>query len=230
MSHSATYSREYSFPILAGVASPVCLEIPVPIRGTLQRLIIKQLAGASIDFSGKFYDRRLACANAVDRNVNSGEVLSLADNGGTFRIELGAGHGFLPGQEIYVKGTGNAAVDGILHTISSVLSETVTVTTAFSGATGTGLWQTKWLYIEDYDNMTFYDSEAHLIHEFAAPGAGVTLKDQSIEADYANRDNQDLTARRPHSAIYLELTISTAADSTWLVSISADLPALNFSG
>jgi len=229
MSHSQTYSREYKFSVLAA-ENPACLEIPLPYRGTLQRLIVKQLTGAATDYSGQLFDRKLACANGVDRNTRNGTVTALANNGsGFFRITLGVGHGLLPSNIIYIKGTGNVAVDGLLHTITGFTATTVDVSTAFAGATGSGFWQTKWLEVSSYDNFEFYDPEAHLIHEFAAPGAGVTLKEQGVEVDYQNRDNQDRTARRSHSAIYLELTMASPVDSDWLVSISADLPALNFS-
>lgn len=65
------YSKVHSFSADSGVDN--CLELPVPPRGTLMRLIVKQVDGALDGFEFDLYDRNDACPGVSQESCNPGD-------------------------------------------------------------------------------------------------------------------------------------------------------------
>lgn len=214
----SSYSREIEAVLTE--TGKNCIVLPVPARGELQRLIIKQTGGTGAAFSGVVYDRRGACTKEIDLNVKGGGISAVANNGGNARFTTDADHNLLPGNTIYVKGTGDASYDGIVHTVLTVdASNQVTVDTAFNTGPSAGYWQT-----EPLEDMPIRDPAMHTVTEFTSQVAGTTYKNTALQEEYENRDNQDLTARRRATQLYLELDVDQA-NTTWEVAYTCAVPS-----
>ena len=190
------YSRVVEFSGTSGTAT--CVELPAAPRGVLDRLIITQLSGTSAGGTVSVFDRKGACANANDLNVEeSGEVTSIADSGGSASITFDAAHNLKVGDEIEIKGSSVSAYN-TTHTVTSVTSDTVAVTdVAFtSGATG-GFWQT-------LPFLPTLNPVSHLVYSGSVSSGSLQAFD--IDRGYENRDNQDEFRRARYSALWLEYT------------------------
>lgn len=215
----ATYSNEVEFEAVAGVATAV--ELPAPMRGELDRLIVKEI-GADDGFDFTVFNRKGACANASDLHTKNGEVSSIADNGsGDCRITTSAAHGLKPGDKIEVKGN-SVASHNVTHTVAAVISTTVVDTDiVYGGANTGGRWQTEpEVYpTRDPDMYALFGSQT------VAPSAG-GYKNFDIDQFYENRDNQSVTARRRAQALWLEITPGGAGTKLFQVSYTVD-PAVD---
>jgi hypothetical protein len=190
------YSRTVQFAGVSGIAT--CVELPAAPRGVLERLIITQLTGTAAGGSVSVFDRKGACANANDLNVEeAGGVTSIADSGGSASITFDAAHNLQVGDQIEIKGSSVSAYN-TTHTVASVTSDTVAVTdVAFtSGATG-GLWQT-------LPFLPTANPASHLVYSGSVSSGSLQAFD--IDRGYENRDNQSETKRTRSSALWLEYT------------------------
>jgi hypothetical protein len=61
---SQQYTNGFDFDVTSGTA--LCVELPAPPRGMLQRVIVKQLAGGLSGFTFNLLDRSDACAGAAE--------------------------------------------------------------------------------------------------------------------------------------------------------------------
>lgn len=196
----ATYSRTIEFTAESGVAK--CVELPAPSRGTLDRLLIKQVSGTDAGFTYTLYDRKGACTNASDLHTLNGLVSGIADNGGKCRITTDAAHGLQVGDTIEVK---NNSVSGhnVTHTVTAVPDEDVVDTDVnYGGANSGGRWQT---------TPEVYATNDSVMHEVMAlvtvnGGGGGVSRNFAIERYYENQDNQSVTARRRATMLYLQIT------------------------
>jgi hypothetical protein len=214
----SSYSREVQAVLTASGKN--CIVLPTPARGELQRLIVKQTAGTGAAFSGVVYDRRGACENEIDLNVKGGGITASANNGGNAQFTTDADHNLLPGDTVYIKGTSEVAYDGIVHTVDTVESSTqFTTTTAHASVVAAGYWQT-----EPLADMPIRDPAMHTVTEFVSQVSGTTYKNTTVEEQYENRDNQDVTARRRATQLYLELDVDQA-NTTWEVSYTCAIPS-----
>jgi len=193
---SGGYSRTVSFVGVAG--SPVCVELPLPPRGILERLIVTQLTGTPGGGTVVVYDRKGACLGEVDLNVaESGQVAASADDGGFVAITFSANHNLKVGDTFEVKGHTEASVN-TTHTVITVTSATVVVTDiAFVGVGADGVWQTS-------PFIPTSNPASHLVYE----GTLVTgsLKAFNISRGYENRDNQSETMRTRYQALWMQFT------------------------
>jgi len=77
---SGTYSRVVETTATGGVSN--CIALPMPARGTLDRLIVKQTdSGSKYDFDYTVYNRKGACPTGNDLHVNAGTVTAVVGNG-----------------------------------------------------------------------------------------------------------------------------------------------------
>jgi hypothetical protein len=201
---SSGYSRVVEFEFPCG--TPVAVELPMPPRGILERVILTQLDDHPEAATCNIYDRRGACVAANDINVrNSGSVSDISDNSGYIVVTTSAAHELIVGDEIEIKGCTELSYN-TLQTVTEVLSETEFVTdVAFvSSETGSGLlWQTK-----PFDPTTA--PVTHLMYTFSKV-SGTDYTDFDINQAYENKDNRSPTMRARNSAMWLEvLTVGTA--------------------
>jgi hypothetical protein len=210
---SASYTRELLVDAVGG--TPVVAVLPAPTRGNLERLIIKQVEGAAAAANFTVYNRRGACATEYDLHVKGGGISASANNGGQAQFTTDAAHNLLPGDLVYIKGTGEATYDALYHTVDTVESSTVfTTTTAHASVVSAGIWQTPPL-----DEYPILDPVMHKIYEGSVT-SGTAFEGFDLDRDYENRDNQDLTARRRGQALYLYLDPAGSGAQKWSVAIS----------
>lgn len=201
---SSGYSRVVEFEFPCGV--PVAVELPMPPRGVLERVILTQLDDHPENATCNIYDRKGACVAANDINVqHSGEILDIDDNGGYIVVTTSDSHNLIVGDQIEIKGCAEASYN-TLQTVTEVLSDTEFVTdVAFaSSESGSGLlWQTK-----PFDPTTA--PITHLMYTFNKVG-GTDYTDFDINQSYENKDNRSSTMRARNSAMWLEvLTVGGA--------------------
>ena len=218
-----TYSRVVEAAVTGGVSN--CVELGAPPRGTLQRLIVKQTAGTDVDFDFVVYNRKGACPSAYDLHVNGGTVTAVVDNGGSTKLTLTIGQVYPYGYAlkkddvIYVKGT-NVTAYNVVHTIVSVDSATefTTNVTYSSAITTDGLWQ---------DNVpSVYkrnDPSMHIVNASTTGTAGNASASFDMDRTYENADNQDITARRLATALWLDLQPAGSASITFEVAYTTDV-------
>ena len=218
-----TYSRVVSATVTGGVSN--CIELPVPPRGTLERVIIKQTSGTDVDFDFVVYNRKGACPTGIDLHVNGGAVTAVVTNGGSTKLTLTTTqtypHGYVlgVGDKIYVKGT-NVTAYNVVHTIVSVDSATefTTNVTYSSAITTDGLWQ---------DNVpSVYkrnDPSMHIVNASTTGTAGNASASFDMDRTYENADNQDITARRLATALWLDLQPAGSASITFEVAYTTDV-------
>lgn len=198
------YSKTVEFEFACG--TPVAIELPMPPRGVLERVIMTQLDDHPEAAVCNIYDRKGACIAANDLNVkHEGVVASIADNGGQAEITTSEPHNLIVGDEIELKGCVETGYNG-LQTVVEVLGDTVLVTDKpYTDVEGFGpLWQTK-----PFDPTTA--PITHLMYTFNKVG-GTDYTDFDIGRAYENKDNQSPTMRSRHSALWLEVLTEGAAE------------------
>lgn len=204
------YSRTVSFTGVAG--TPICVELPVPPRGILERLIITQVSGTPGGGTVSVFDRKGACVGETDLNVAEfGAVTSSANSGGSIAITFAADHNLKVGDTLEVKGHTAASVN-TTHTVTEVTSPTVVVTDiAFVGVGTGGVWQTS-------PFLPTVNPASHLVYEGTV--AAGSLKGFDIDRGYENRDNQSETMRARYQALWMEFT--PANSGNYEVAITAE--------
>jgi hypothetical protein len=218
-----TYSRVVEASVTGGVSN--CIELNTPPRGSLQRLIVKQTAGTDVDFDYVVYNRKGACPSASDLFVNAGAVTAVANNGGDTQLTLTTtqtypyGYDLAVGDKIYVKGT-NVPGYNVVHTIVSVDSTTQVTTdiTYSSIITTSGVWQ-------DSEPQVYSrnDSAMHIVNESTTGIAGNASANFDMERTYENADNQDVTARRLATALWVDLQPGGSGDKTFEIAYTTDV-------
>jgi hypothetical protein len=207
------YSKIVSFTVICGI--PACVELPMPPRGILDRVIVTQTSGDHLEEADlNIYDRRGACISAVDLNVkSSGIVTDISDSGGFVLLETDVEHNLKVGDQIELK---NSSQDNynIIQTVTEVVSDTEVVTdVAFTipGSTPANvavLWQTK-----PFDATTA--PITHLIYAATKLTSGDYIQ-FDINRAYENKDNQSETMRCRYSALWLEvLTVGGGESFTY---------------
>ena len=200
-----TYSRVVEATVDGGASN--CIELPVPPRGVLERVIIKQTSGTDVDFDFVVYNRKGACPTGIDLHVNGGAVTAVANNGGDAQLTLTTtqtypyGYDLAVGDKIYVKGT-NVAAYNVVHTVASVDSTTQVTTdiTYSSGITTDGVWQDSEPQVYNRN-----DPAMHIVNASTTGTAGNASANFDIERTYENADNQDVTARRLATSLWVDL-------------------------
>jgi len=211
------YSRTIEFTCTGGAVR--CVELPMQPRGTLKRLIIEQVAGGNESAEAVVYDRRGACSQLNDLNVDaSGEVATVTDSGGstlvTFDSDESEGLPLQVGDVIEIKGC-DVSTYNTTHTVTAVNSDTEVVTDQTYTSDGTGgYWQTE-------PFIAGYAPGSHLVHAVSIT-AGTASKEFDSDKAYENRDNQSETMRTRHSGLWLELTPGGNGDTTWQVSYTSE--------
>lgn len=190
------YSRVTPF---AGVAStPICVELPLPPRGVLERIILTQLDGTPGAGTVDIYNRKGACAEEADLNVDeSGVVSTVTDSGGDASVLFTADHNLKVGDTFEIKGCSVAAYN-VTHTVASVTNSTTVVTdVAYTSNGADGFWQTSPF------NPT-RNPASHLI--YSGTIASGSLQAFDIDRGYENSDNQSETMRTRYQALWAEIT------------------------
>lgn len=222
---SGTYSRVVEASVTGGVSN--CIELPVPPRGILDRIVVKQTDGASEDFDFIVYNRKGACPTGNDLHVNAGTVTSIGTNGGATQLTIVIdqvypyGHVLAVGDEIYVKGTDVAAYN-IVHTVTSIDNAGGTLITtsgvAYSSAGTGGYWQ-------DNTPQVFprHDPTMHLVSASTTGTAGNASANFDMNRTYENDDNQDFTKRTQAQALWLDLVPGGTGAKTFEVAVTVNV-------
>ena len=204
------YTRVVSFKGVQG--EPLCVELPLPPRGKLERLIVTQIGATSSTDTVKVYDRKGACSGATDLNVRAfGQVGTVTDDNGKAAVTFNEYHGLLPGDTFEIKGN-TQPVYNVIHTVTSVSSSKIVVTDVDYTAVGnSGVWQTA-------PYMVTNNPASHLV--YTGDLAAGSLQDFDINRSYENRDNQSETMRSRYQALWLDITPAAAGD--FEVSVTAE--------
>jgi len=179
-------------------ATPICVELPLPPRGTLDRIILTQLDGTPGAGTVNIYNRKGACSTANDLNVaESGSVVTVDNEGGMARVMFDADHNLTVGATFEVKGCSTAAYN-VTHTVTTVMSSILVVTdVAYTAGGAGGLWQTPPF------NAT-NNPASHLV--YSGTIAAGSLQAFDIDRGYENSDNQSKTMRARYQALWAEVT------------------------
>lgn len=207
------YTRVVKFTGTAG--QPQCVELPVPPRGVLERLIITQLNGTPGAGTVSIFDRKGACQGETDLNVDeSGEVTGVTSSGGSAAVEFAADHNLQVGDTFEIKECDVAAYN-VTHTVVEVTSSTVVVTDISYTSDGTGgVWQTS-------PFLPTNNPASHLLYEGNL--ASGELKAFDVDQSYENRDNQSETMRTRYQALWLEITPAQSGDFEVSVTAESDV-------
>lgn len=208
-----SYSRTVQFSAAGG--STVCVELPLPPRGTLDRIVITQTSGTAVDAPFKIYDRKGASTVANDLNVdNSGSIVSITTSSGSCLVETSAEHNLIPGDTFEIKGSSVTAYN-TTHTVVSVTSDTEIVTDiSYSSDEGSGaLWQTS-PFIPTVAPVT------HLVVTATKSGAS-DYTSFGLARPYENRDNQTEVLRARYWALWLEITPAGSGAKTFEIGYTA---------
>ena len=212
------YSRVVPFSIICG--TPACIELPAPPRGELDRLIVTQKSGDPEAAVLNIYDRKGACLAATDLNVaESGAVVAITNGMGPTVVQFSDPHRLLVGSQFEVKGNSVAAYNAS-HTVTAVIDATTVVTDVAYTEDGVGgLWQTL-PYEPTHKPVTHLVLTANIT-------SGVDYLAFDINRAYENQDNQSITMRTRHSALWLELlTTGLAEPSEWEVAYTCRADAI----
>ncbi len=200
---------------VSGTASvSMCVELPAPPRGTLDRLIVTQTSGSAGAGTINIYNRKGACSTANDIKVaSSGGISTVADDSGSALVTTDADHLLKVGDAFEVKGCSVSAYN-VTHTVTAVVSDVVVITDISYTSAGTGgLWQTS----------PFIPTNApasHLI--FSGTLSSGSLQAFDIDRGYENRDNQYETMRTRNTALWAEFVPATTADYEIAMTCEAD--------
>lgn len=216
--------RTYGKSVLVDVegGERYAIELPMPTSGRLRKLGVTQTAGSDDGFTLAVYDRRGACPTGIDRHVVGGAVSELENAGGSVKLTTVDDHGLAVGDEIELKETGIGGYEGGPHVVTTVVnSTTVVLGLAYTADASTGYWQTP---PEVFP--TAVNTVVHRVldeQEVAAPGE--TYSDDTLDLPFVNRDNQSLTARRKHCALYLDLDVEGSGEKSFEIDyIVSDAP------
>lgn len=220
---AGTYSKTVEAAVTGGIAN--CIELPMPPHGILDRIIVKQTAGAAVSYDFKVYARKGACERAADLYVNAGGVTAVANNGGQVQLTLSQdqyypyGYELAVGDELYVKGT-NVSGYNLVHTIQSVDSATEFTTdiSYTSGITTDGIWQDSVPKV--YPRR---DPVMSLVLDTVSGTSGNASANFDIERAYENEDNQDVTKRTAKTALWLDLTPAGSGDKTFEIGYTTEV-------
>jgi hypothetical protein len=206
------YARVVAINGVSG--EPLCVELPTPPRGTLERLIVTQTSGAGGASTISVYNRKGACSVAVDLNVDeSGEVTDVTESSGQAAVQTSAAHNLKVGDTIEIKGCDVAAYN-VTHTVTAVTSDTIVVTDISYTSDGTGgLWQTS-------PFMPTNNPNSHLIYTGALVSGSLQAFD--IGRGFENRDNQSETKRCRHAGLWAEFTPDVTASYEIAITCEAD--------
>lgn len=199
------YSKIVEFECQCG--TPAAIELPMPPRGVLERVIMTQVDGDAEEATCNIYDRKGACVAANDLNVaHEGTVAGIADNGGSVQVTTVDPHNLIVGDEIEIKNCLELSYNG-LQTVVAVISDTVVVTNKpyIANENAGPLWQTK-----PFDPTTA--PITHLMYTFEKT-AGADYKAFDINQAYENKDNQSPTMRARYSAMWLEILTVGAVET-----------------
>lgn len=212
------YSRVVPFSIICG--TPACVELPMPPRGELDRLIITQVSGDPEAATINVYDRKGACIAASDLNVTeSGTVSDYGVSGPTTTVSFNANHTLQVGDQFEVKGSDRPEYN-VIHEVTSVVNATDVVTdVTFTDESTGGRWQT----------LPFDPTNRPVSHLILTAGvlAGEDYIAFDINRAYENKDNRSETMRSRHSALWLEfLTVGAVEPSDWEVAYTCRADAI----
>ena len=206
------YSRVTQF---AGVAAtPICVELPLPPRGNLDRVILTQLTGTPGAGTVVIYKRKGACSLENDLNVDeSGVVSTVLTAAGDASVTFTADHNLKVGDTFEVKGCTVTAYN-VTHTVASVTSPTVVVTDiAYTSDGADGFWQTSPF------NPT-NNPASHIV--YSGTIASGSLQAFDIDRGYENSDNQSETMRARYQALWAEVTPAETGDYEIAATAEAD--------
>ena len=190
------YSRVTPF---AGVtATPICVELPLPPRGTLDRIILTQLDGTPGAGTVNIYNRKGACVEEADLNVDeSGVVTTVVTGSGDAQVAFTADHNLKVGLTFEIKGCDVAAYN-VTHTVVTVVNATTVITDIAYTSDGTdGFWQTTPFNVTN-------NPASHLV--YSGTIAAGSLQAFDIDRGYENSDNQSETMRARYQALWAEVT------------------------
>ena len=218
-----TYSRVVEATVTGGAAN--CIELPMPPRGILERLIVKQTAGANVDFDYVVYNRKGACATGIDLHVNGGAVTTVVTDGGNCKLTITTtqaypyGYALAVGDTLYVKGT-NVAAYNVVHTVTAVNSATEIVTdvTYSSAITTDGVWQDSVPAVYRRNDPTM-----NIVNANTTGTSGNASAAFDMERTYENADNQDETSRRRATALWVDLSPEGSSSKTFEIAYTADV-------
>lgn len=191
------YSKVVQFTVVCG--TPACIELPMPPRGILERLIVTQVSGPTEEGTLNVYDRKGACIAGHDLNVaHSGVIDSIYDVSGSAGVETTTPHNLLPGDTFEVKNATTTAYNVTFTVVSVVNAYQLVTDVAYTAPeSGGALWQT----------TPFNPTTApitHLVYT-GAKESGTDLKVFDLNRAYENKDNQSVTMRCRYSALWLEV-------------------------
>lgn len=199
------YSNEMQVTVTGGETNLV--ELPASLRGTLERLIIRQI-GADDGFDFRVLNRRGAVDGQIDVGANGGGIDVVADEGGKVRLGTDAAHELRRGDQVLLNWTGTD-LDRVVGTVTAVVDDTTVDLDLDYTAVSAGVWQTA----PQVNDLLHPD--CYLV---IAPVTGATAESYaefSIGSPYTNRDDQNFTARRNTSTLYLELDVAGSGDKVF---------------
>jgi len=215
---STSYSRTVAFTANGNLTT--CVELPLPPRGELDRVILTQTSGTAANAVFKIYDRKGACTVATDLNVTaSGGLDSVANSTGYCLVETLTGNGLKIGDTIEIKGS-NVSAYNTKHTVTNIVSsfQVVTDIAYTSSANSSGYWQT----------LPFLPTLAPVSHLIMTDTkqSNTDFVAFGLNRPYENRDNQSPVTRVRHSGLWLEITPAGSGTKTWEISYTARANAI----
>ena len=222
---AGTYSRVVETTTTCGVSN--CIDLPMPPRGTLDRLILKQTTGTDVDFDYTVYNRKGACPTGNDLHVNAGTITSIINSGGNAQLSLvhsqfePYGYKLEVGDTIWVKGTNPSTYSGMAHTIASVDNADGTLVTtdiSYTGAATGGYWQ-------DNEPQVFprHDPTMHLVMAENTGTSGNASANFDMNRVYENDDNQDFIKRTQATSLWLDLQPAGSGSKTFEVAYTVNV-------
>jgi len=190
----SVYSREVQITLPSGAFAYE--ELPFPMQGILDRFTITKVSGAITTLEATLYNRLGACFGGIDRHCSGGGISAVADNGsGKVRLTTDADHELRIGDTLLLKDTGTA-LDLEVGTVTAVPDTDIVDLDLDHVAVASGYWQTE----PEIESFALLPAAAYVVYSTSSlPDA-----QHNMDREYCNRDNQSLTARRRHSALYLE--------------------------
>ena len=234
----AVYSQEFTFTAVAG--RKTCVPLPCHMRGDLGRFFLKQIGGMQDGFHFAVYNRRGACANAIDLFVRGGSITSIGNNGSgkcRYTITAGDATGLKLGDTIEAKTTGVAGYNVTGQAVTAIRRNSDKVVIgfdtdlAYSAPATAGWWQTTPVV------FATVDPEAHCVigeQEVLLVEGASQAKFSQVYTDlqFENRDNQDSIAKQLTTSLYLEIEPTNGntpgETRTFLVSYTASARCVTF--
>ena len=210
-----SYSNTVTFSAVSG--EQTCVELPLPPRGKLTRIVITQISGTAAGGTVNVYNRKSACENQDDLNVDeSGEVDSISNNLGSVQLATVEDHNLQVGDEIEIINCSVSAYN-VTHTVTEVVDATKVLTDISYTAPATdGIWQTLPLAPRVTPTSSLVVT--------GTMSAG-SYQNFSVKAHYENKDNQSVTMRTRYPALWLGMTPDQDGDFEIAVSAEADSPS-----